>query len=96
MLYTSLPIDTPADIETVLADYFAHRESELFFKVLKSRCTVERLYLQIAERLLNALAGYRLIARRILYRTRLGQACPSLPCPIVFTAVVRPSHGLRQ
>lgn len=87
LLYTSLSIDTPADIERVLGYYFARWEIELFFKVLKSGCTVERLYLQTADRLLNALACYWLIAWRLLYCTRLGQACPTLPCTVVFSPV---------
>jgi len=87
LLYTSLPIDTAADIRRVLASYFVRWEIELFFKVLKSGCTVERLYLQTADRLLKALACYWLIAWRILYCTRLGQACPDLPCTAVFTPV---------
>ncbi len=85
LLYTSLPIATDADLQQIVAYYLARWEIECYFKVLKSGCTVERLYLQTAERLLNALACYELIAWRILYGTRLGQACPDLPCTVVFT-----------
>jgi hypothetical protein len=87
LLYTSLPIDTAAALQQALAYYLARWEIELFFKVLKSGCTVERLYLQTADRLMKALACYWLIAWRILYCTRLGQACPDLPCTVVFTPV---------
>ena len=87
LLYTSLPIATAAEVETVLGYYFIRWEIEIYFKVLKSGCTVERLYLQTADRLLNALACYWVIAWRILYCTRMGRACPTLPCTVVFTAV---------
>ena len=85
LLYTSLPVTTAAAAQRVVAYYLSRWEIELYFKVLKSGCAVERLYLHTAERLLPCLALYLIVAWRVLYTVRLGRACPGLPCPVLFT-----------
>jgi hypothetical protein len=85
LLLTSLPIDTPEQCERVIRYYLARWEIELFFKVLKSGCQIEKLYLQTADRFMNCLAVYLLITWRLLWCTRLGRACPELPCTVVYS-----------
>ena len=48
----------------------------VFFKILKSGCTIEKLPLEKVERLEPALAFYLIIAWRVWYLTLLGRACP--------------------
>ena len=71
LLYTSLPLETADQVQTVLQYYFARWEIELFFKILKSGCGVEDLYLQTAPRLQTALMFYVILAWRI-HRVRAG------------------------
>ena len=85
LLLTSLPVDTPEQCEAIIQYYLARWEIELFFKVLKSGCQIEKLYLQTADRLMNALAIYAIIAWRLLFCTRIGRACPDLPCTVIYT-----------
>jgi len=85
LLYTSLPVTTEAEALRVVAYYLGRWEIELYFKVLKSGCAVEELYLQTAERLLPCLALYLIAAWRLLYTVRVGRACPDMPCTLVFT-----------
>ena len=58
----------------------ARWEIEVFHRVLKSGCRVEKLQLKKAERLKPALALYMIVAWRILYLMKLGRQCPELPC----------------
>jgi hypothetical protein len=85
LLLTSLPVETPEQCERVIQYYLARWEIELFFKVLKSGCQIEKLYLQTADRFMNCLAVYLLITWRLLWCTRLGRACPDLPCTVIYT-----------
>ena len=85
LLYTSLPVETADDALRVVDYYLSRWEIELYFKVLKSGCGVERLYLQTAERLLPCLALYLIVAWRVMYTVRLGRVCPTIPCTAVFT-----------
>jgi hypothetical protein len=85
LLFTSLPVSTPEEVQRVVEYYLCRWEIELFFKILKSGCQVERLYLQTRERLFNCLALYLIITWRVLYCTHLGRACPEIPCTAVFT-----------
>lgn len=84
-LFTNLPITTFAEIQAVIEYYLARWQVELFFKILKSGCGVEKLYLQTAARLRTALALYVLVAWRVLYLTQIGRIAPTVPCTVVFT-----------
>jgi hypothetical protein len=52
---------------------------------LKSGCEVERLQMDDAHTLVNALALYLVVAWRLLYLTHLGRVCPDLPAEAVVT-----------
>jgi hypothetical protein len=83
LLLTSLPVNTFEEAVQVMKWYTCRWEIEIFFKVFKSGCQVERLQLKEAERLLPAFALYMIIAWRILYLTMLGRATPEMSCAAV-------------
>jgi hypothetical protein len=84
LLFTSLPVAT-LDEALVVVDYYCCRwQIELFFRVMKSGCTVEKLQLQSDARLRPAIALYAIIAWRVMYVVRLGRECPQLPCTAIF------------
>jgi len=84
MLLTTLKIHSAAKAIQV-AEYYAVRFTiELFHKVLKSGCRVEKRQLQSAEGLRRCLALDSLVACRILSLTMLGRTVPDLPCSVIF------------
>jgi len=84
LLITSLPIDTLAEIQLVIDDYVARWTIEVYFRVFKTGCKVEKIQLETLSRLKKCLAFYKIIAWRIMYLTQLNRECPSLPCDVVF------------
>ena len=84
LLTTSLPIGTFAEIQRVIDYYVARWVIEVFFRVFKTGCKVEKIQLETIARLKNCLAFYKIIAWRIMYLTQLNRECPELPCDVVF------------
>lgn len=85
LLLTSLPIDSPEQIETVIRYYCCRWQIEIYFRVLKSGCKVEDRQLEIADRFKPCLALYMIIAWRIMYVMMLGRQCPDMPCDAVLS-----------
>jgi hypothetical protein len=83
LLLTTLPVTDFEEALKVLKYYTCRWEIEIFFKVLKSGCQIERLQLGNAERLRPAFALYLIVTWRILYLTMLGRSHPDLPCDVV-------------
>lgn len=83
LLLTDLPATTRAEAERVLDLYTQRWLIEVYFRVLKSGCGVEKLQLETAPRVLNALTVYKVVAWRVLLLTMLGRSCPELPCETV-------------
>ena len=84
LLLTSLLVKDFASACTVVQWYRARWESELFFRVLKQGCQIERLRVATAPRLLNALAIYLIIAWRIHTITMMGRVYPEASGEAVF------------
>lgn len=84
LLLTSVPVADFSGACLVMQWYRARREIELFFRVLKQGCQIERLRLETTHRLLNALAIYLIIAWRIHTITMIGRAYPEASCEVVF------------
>ncbi len=84
LLLTNLPVDTPAPTLEKLQWYLCRRQIEVYFRVLKSGCRIEKLQLETLQRLEPVLACYMIVAWRVLFLTMLGRACPEMPCDVVF------------
>lgn len=84
LLLTSMQAGTLEQACRVLRLYMRRWDIEVFHRVLKTGCRVERLQLKTRPALVNALMIYLVIAWRILYMTHLGRRCPDLPCGCVF------------
>jgi Transposase Tn5 dimerisation domain len=84
LLLSSLPVGNLEEALQVVEWYGGRWEIEIFFKVLKLGCQIERLQLETAQRLRPAFALYLIVAWRILYVTMLGRAAPELSCAAVF------------
>lgn len=84
MLLTTLQVNDATDAMTIV-DYYSVRWSiELFHRILKSGCRIEKRQLQSAEALRNLLAIDSIVAWRIHLLTMLGRRMPDLPCDVVF------------
>ena len=84
LLLSSLPIENKTEALRLIEWYLCRWEIELFFKVLKSGCTIEQLQLEEVERLYNCVALYMIIAWRVMYVLGMGRAYPGLNCQLIF------------
>lgn len=84
LLLTSVPVENFVGACTVMQWDRARWDSELCSRVLKQGCQIERLRLETAHRLLNALTIYLLIAWRIHTMTMMGRAYPDASCEVLF------------
>lgn len=64
--------------------YLLRWQIEVFFKILKSGCQVEKLQLETFERTRNCLALYLIIAWRILYISSLYKVAPEESGDLIF------------
>ena len=84
MLLTSLPVAGFEAAQEVISLYLARWDIEVFHRVLKTGCRVEKLQLTDANRIKPAIVLYMIVAWRIAYVMKLGRVCPHLPCDVVF------------
>lgn len=82
---TTLPIDTFEQGALVIKYYLARWEIEVFFKILKSGCAVEKRRLSEYENLASLMAIYLVIAWRIAHVTKLARTYPEISCEAVFS-----------
>ena len=80
LLLTTLSVPDAAAARTVRGYYARRWGSEIFHKVLKSGCSIERRRLAALDHMQRALALYSVIAWRVLTVTLLARAQPDLPC----------------
>lgn len=85
MLLTSVPVPTRAVAEMIVGWYRCRWEIEIFFRVLKQGCTIEKLRLETDQRLLNGIAIYLIIAWRIHTITMRSREQPKARCDVVFS-----------
>lgn len=85
LLLTSLPVETVEDVERVIEYYCCRWEIEIYFRVLKSGCGVERLQLETTPRVAACVAVYLIVAWRVMFVMMLGRQCPDLPCEAVLS-----------
>jgi transposase-like protein/transposase Tn5 family protein len=84
LLLTTLPIDTPEQVRTVVAYYCVRWSIEVFFRTLKSGCRIEQRRFEHIDRMLPCLGMCLIVAWRTLFVCRLGRECPDLDCEAIF------------
>ncbi len=80
LLLTTAAVQTAAAACERLAWYACRWGIEVFHKVLKSGCSIERRQLEDLDHLQRCLTLYSVIAWRVLYATLLSRVGPDLPC----------------
>lgn len=83
-LMTSVSPDELTEPAQLIQWYLLRLQIEVFFKVLKSGCQVEKLQLETFERTRNCLALYLIIAWRILYISSLYKVEPEGTSTLIF------------
>jgi len=83
ILLTNLPIDTLEQIETIIQWYICRWEIEIYFRVLKNGCQVQKLQLETLERFEACLGIYIIVSWRLLCMTMLARQCPDMPCDVI-------------
>lgn len=86
-LYTTEPIQTPADLERIVDGYRCRWCIEELFKVLKTGCAIEKRQLEHGHSLMNALAIYLPIAWRVLRLRTLAQTDAKRPASTVLSVL---------
>ena len=84
MLLTTIPVKNIDQAMEKIEWYMQRWIIELFFKMLKSGCRVEKRQLKDGERLKNCIAIDAIIAWRVLFLTYIGRAIPDLPASVIF------------
>ena len=87
VLLTSIPISNLETALQVIQWYLCRWQIEIFFKILKSGCNIEKLQLSDKQRFDPCLAMYLIIAWRILFMTMLGRASPTLCSECIFETI---------
>ncbi len=85
LLLTSIDVINAEDALNIVQWYLCRWDIEVYFKVLKSGCAIEKMQLKKAHQVENGLSIYMIIAWRIMYLTMLGRDCPDLPADAVFS-----------
>ena len=84
LLVTTLSIDTPEHVRTVVEYYCVRWCIEILFRTLKSGCRIERRRFEHLDRVLPCLGLYLIVAWRTLFVCRMGRSCPDLDCEAIF------------
>jgi len=84
ILVTTLPIDTPEQVRTIVEYYCVRWHIEVFFRTLKSGCRIERRRFEDVERVLPCLAVYLIVTWRTLFVCHMGRNCPEIDCDAIF------------
>lgn len=83
MLLTTLSISSVEDA-ILYTEYYALRYTiELFHKILKSGCGIEKHQLKTVDALMRCLVLDSIVAWRILFLLMLGRDIPDLPCEVI-------------
>jgi hypothetical protein len=88
-LLTDLPVNTKAEAIEKLNWYASRWKIETYHKVLKSGCRAEESKLRTAERLVNLLSVFCIVAWRIFWMTMLNRSTTAIPVSVVFSETER-------
>jgi hypothetical protein len=83
ILLTTVPVTTTAEALERVDWYTCRWVIEVWHKVLKSGCLIERRQLASAANLQRGLALFSVIAWRLLYAMLLARAVPTMPCTVL-------------
>ena len=86
MLLTSIPVADCKTAEAIVDWYRCRWEIEIYFRVLKQGCRIERLRLETDKRLLNGIGIYLVVAWRVHTITMQSRAWPNVSCELLFSA----------
>jgi hypothetical protein len=84
-MYIINSIDTATSAHEVVKWYLCRWQIEIYFRILKSSCNVEKSQLETKSRFDTCLTLYMIIAWRILYLTMLVRKFPAISCHVVFS-----------
>lgn len=84
-LLTTEPIENLEDAGRIMKWYTQRWKIELFHRVLKEGCRVERLQEDTIEKLEKLIAIYAIVAINLLDLTYMERVKPDMPCDILFT-----------
>lgn len=85
VLLTNVKIDDATGAHNILKWYLCRWQIEVYFRILKSGCRIEKLQLTEKHRFDPCLVLYMIIAWRILYLTVLSRECPEVSCELIFS-----------
>lgn len=85
MLLSTVPTESNQEACERLEWYAKRWGIEVFHRIIKSGCCVERRQLETATRISNCLAVDMVVAWRIHYLTMQGRQVPEMTCSIYFT-----------
>lgn len=88
-LLTDLPVNSKAEAIEKLNWYASRWKIETFHKVLKSGCKAEESKLRTAERLVNLLSVFCILAWRVFWMTMLNRSTTVMPVNVVFSETER-------
>jgi hypothetical protein len=80
LLLTTVPLQTTEEALSCLVWYACRWGIEVYHKVLKSGCAIERRQLDDLDHLQRCLAVFSVIAWRLLYATLLARVLPDVAC----------------
>lgn len=83
LLLTNLEVDRFEQAQTIVQWYVCRWEIEIYFRILKNGCQVQKLQLETTKRFEACLGVYLIVAWRIQLMTMLGRQCPDTPCSVV-------------
>ena len=82
-LLTTVPVTTEEEALERLDWYAARWGIEVWHRVLKSGCNIEKRQLESFDRLTRMLTVYAVVAWRILYATMLARIVPDMSCTAI-------------
>ena len=84
-LITDLPVMSPGEAVEKILWYAMRWKIEVFHKILKSGCRAEDARLRTAERLVNLIAVFCILAWRLFWMTMINRAAPNASPRLVLT-----------
>jgi hypothetical protein len=87
LLLTTLPIDTEEDIRRIVKIYAKRWSIEIYFKVLKSGCRIDKVRFQDTHSIENYIAFAMIVGWKVMLTTYLPREFPDAPASVLFTEV---------